>query len=275
MWQRIVPVSAVAGCGLAAYVAGAPLDVALTAPVGSTVILPSAALVLVACLGMVLLGAMDLSPVRGRERLAAAAPPALFVLGSFWLVRWLPGDARVLAAAALFGAALGVILWATAAAPEAEAESPGASLRRQAATIVAAGVFFTGILGQQLAPLAGAAIAAAGAGLLALALWQSPRHGVSGSDGAASGGRPAAAASSLFAGPLVAGVTIGEAALALAYWPTAAVLGGLALAALFYAVTGMMDVQQRRQADLPAAAEYALAGTAALALVVVVILRGS
>jgi hypothetical protein len=275
MWQRIVPVSAVAGCGLAAYVAGAPLDVALTVPVGSTVILPSAALVLVACLGLVLLGAMDLSPVRGREQLAAAAPPALFVLGSFWLARWLPSDARVLASAALLGAALGVILWATAASPEAEAESPRASLRRQAATIVAAGVFFTGILGQQLAPLAGAAIAAAGAGLLALAQWQSPRHGVSGSDGAGSGGRPAAAGSSPFAGALVAGVTIGEAALALAYWPTAPVLGGLALAALFYAVTGMMDAQQRRKADLPAAAEYALAGTAALALVVVVILRGS
>jgi hypothetical protein len=197
----------------------------------------------------------------------------LYALGGFMATSRPATEARPVIVAALFAAGLALITWAGAWAPSGERQMAVAALLRQAAALVAAAVFFTGIWVQRLPPPAAAAMAALGAALLAPAMWRftSQPETVGGGENAA---QPGAQANAVAVSCLVVALVAGQSSLALAFWHAGSLPARLALLAVFYATSGMMGAHQQDRGDWRPAAEYAAVAAAALALIVAVALRG-
>lgn len=267
MMQRILPVVAVAGGGLIASLYGEAGSVTVSLPWAGRFLLSRHALLLVAAVLAVFLGALDISPGPAVQRLERAVPPALLTMGCYlistswpasWPTSWPNWAPVVILVALLPFCLLAQSAWA------ASFLGSLTGVAREAVTYVAALVLFTGLLGA--AGLTGAVITAVGlaASLLAMLLLRSAP------------GAPAVAErrgwQEIMALACVAGLAVALAAWPLLFWPAPAIAGGLAALVVFYVSTGLMRASDGQRVSLARVVEYGLIGAASLALVVAIVL---
>ncbi len=262
MMQRVLFVTAVAVAGLAGLLFGEPGRVAATLPVIGFVSVPGQAMLALACVAVVFLGAFDLGRGDTRAKLAGAVLPALLMVGLALCgplppdetPRWLPVAvlALVLPVILFVGCGLGedsLPLWLnTALAP--------------LLVYLTALVFFAGVYATRWRALYTSPTIGVGGALLALALWRARAFAT----------YPAPVSETATAA-FVVGLVLAQAAWALLFWPAPALVGGLSLLAVFYASSGVMAALRQGDVHLRMAAEYALVGLAALAVVIWVVLR--
>lgn len=261
--ERSLPVTLVVVAGVAASLLAGSATLGATLPVAGFASVGTGQLLIVLTTLAAFVGALALQRGPWAKRVEGSVPAALLALGFALSGRVLPELPVLLPAATLAIALTGTLLaWLT---PPGGLWSGQVLLgARRLSLYVAALALFGGIYGLRLrALMTGPAIGLL-AFVLALLLMRSGAVGDEGEQLAWRFISPAA---------FVAGLIVAQAAWALLFWPVNALVGGASLVMIFHVATGLLRLPVQGRGRWVQLMEYAALGIAALAVVIVVVLR--